>query len=116
ADGRVLEGLIHNLSKCTYTKIRGYLQYARFLHAYHMLMGCKLDPTLISMLVEKWRLETHTFHLLCDECTFTLDDVALQFDLPVDGPVVIGSMVVPDKEDLCKVFGGKVSKSLKVAR
>ncbi|MBA0747501.1 hypothetical protein Gogos_004412 [Gossypium gossypioides] len=77
-------------------------------------MGCKLDPTLISVLVEKWRLETHTFHLLCDECTFTLDDVALQFDLPVDGPVVIGSMVVPDKEDLCKVFGGKVSKSLKV--
>ncbi|MBA0857223.1 hypothetical protein Goshw_009124 [Gossypium schwendimanii] len=47
--------------------------------------GCKLDPKLISALTERWRPETHTFHLLCGECTITLEDVQLQLRLPVDG-------------------------------
>ncbi|MBA0818571.1 hypothetical protein Gohar_022132 [Gossypium harknessii] len=29
-----------------------------------MLGRTKLDPLLISALVERWRLETHIFHLL----------------------------------------------------
>ncbi|KAK5842478.1 hypothetical protein PVK06_004842 [Gossypium arboreum] len=74
---RVLEGFIHNLSKGPITKIYGYLQNTGFLHASRMLRGCKLDPTLISALVERWRLKTHAFHLLCGECTITLEDIAL---------------------------------------
>ncbi|KAK5820376.1 hypothetical protein PVK06_025423 [Gossypium arboreum] len=65
-------------------------------------MGCKPNPTLINALVERWRPETHIFHLPCDKCTITLEDLTLQFDLPVDGLVVMGSMVVPSKEDLCE--------------
>ncbi|MBA0787162.1 hypothetical protein Gotri_026246 [Gossypium trilobum] len=71
-----------------------------------MLRGYKLDPTLISALVERWR---PTFHLPCEKCTITHKDVALQLDLPVDRSVVMGLVVVPGKEDLCETFLGKVS-------
>ncbi|KAA3473978.1 serine/threonine-protein phosphatase 7 long form-like protein isoform X2 [Gossypium australe] len=89
-DEHVLEGFIHNLSKSPDIEIRGYLQDARFLHAFRMLGSCKLDPILISALVERWRPETHTYYLLCGECTITLEDVALRLDLPMVGPIVMG--------------------------
>ncbi|MBA0818952.1 hypothetical protein Gohar_027840 [Gossypium harknessii] len=57
-----------------------------------MLGGTKLDPPLISALVERWRPETHTFHLPCSECTIRLKDVDLQLDLLVDGEVITGPM------------------------
>ncbi|MBA0645220.1 hypothetical protein Goklo_013343 [Gossypium klotzschianum] len=74
-----------------------------------MLKGCKLDPTLISALVKRWRPETHTFHFPYSECTITLEDVALQLGLPMDGRVVMGPMIIPDKEDFCVTLLGKVS-------
>ncbi|KAK5833445.1 hypothetical protein PVK06_017277 [Gossypium arboreum] len=73
-----------------------------------MLGRCKPDPTLISVLVERWRPETQTFHLLYGEYTITLEDIALQLGLQVDVLVVTRSMVVPSKEDLYKAFLGKV--------
>ncbi|KAH1039997.1 hypothetical protein J1N35_041740 [Gossypium stocksii] len=90
------------------TEIRGYLQDARFLHTSRMLRSCKLDHTLISVLVKIWRPEIHTFHLPCDECTITLEDVALQLGLPIDGLFIMGSTVIPGKENLCETFLGKV--------
>ncbi|KAH1097095.1 hypothetical protein J1N35_014016 [Gossypium stocksii] len=74
-----------------------------------MLGGCKLDPTIISALVERWRLETHTFHFSCDECTIILKDEALQLGLPMDGPVITGSTVIPGKAELCRAMLKKVS-------
>ncbi|MBA0876602.1 hypothetical protein Goshw_009152, partial [Gossypium schwendimanii] len=53
--------------------------------------GCKLDPKLISELIERWRPETHTFHLPCGERTITLEDVQLQLRLPVDGSALTES-------------------------
>ncbi|KAG8503651.1 hypothetical protein CXB51_001637 [Gossypium anomalum] len=108
-DDCVLEGFIYNMGKPAIPKICGHLQQVGFLHASRMIRGCKLNLTLINVLVERWRRETHTFHLPCSECTITLKDVALQLSLLVDGSIITGSAVVLGKVDLCRALLGKVS-------
>lgn len=49
-----------------------------------------LDQGMITTLVERWRLETHTFHLSVVEATITLRDVAIPTDLPVSGGTITG--------------------------
>ncbi|MBA0866441.1 hypothetical protein Goshw_020995 [Gossypium schwendimanii] len=66
-----------------------YLREVSFWHVANISWGCKLDPKLISELIESWRPETHIFHLSCGECTITLEDVQLQLGLPVDGSILI---------------------------
>ncbi|KAK5846092.1 hypothetical protein PVK06_002363 [Gossypium arboreum] len=61
---------------------------------------------LISTLVKCWRPETHTFHLLCGECTVTLEDVALQLGLPIDGSVVTGVSAIAEPTTLCYSLPG----------
>ncbi|MBA0872701.1 hypothetical protein Goshw_018922 [Gossypium schwendimanii] len=73
-----------------------------------MLEGTKLDPTLISALMERWRPETDTFHLSCGECTITLEDVALQFGLSMDGPIITRAMVIGNWSAICKQLLGKI--------
>ncbi|KAF1874095.1 hypothetical protein Lal_00041539 [Lupinus albus] len=48
----------------------------------------EINNHLITALVERWRPETHTFHLPIGECTVTLEDVAYQLGLPIDGNIV----------------------------
>ncbi|KAK5802954.1 hypothetical protein PVK06_030588 [Gossypium arboreum] len=68
--------------------------------------GCKLDPKLISALIERWRPETLTFHLPCGECTITLEDVQLQLGLLVDRYAVTGSAQSVDWGAVCyKLLG-----------
>ncbi|MFQ6634395.1 hypothetical protein Gotur_012100 [Gossypium turneri] len=74
---RVLQRFIHNLPSPPSSLIENYLRGAGFWHVANIGRGCKLDPKLISVFVERWRPETHTFHLLCGECIITLEDVQL---------------------------------------
>ncbi|RYQ90157.1 hypothetical protein Ahy_B09g096408 isoform B [Arachis hypogaea] len=51
-----------------------------------------LDEALVSAFVERWCSETHTFHMPFGECTITLQNVAHQLGLPVDGRYVSGCL------------------------
>ncbi|KAF1870722.1 hypothetical protein Lal_00026432 [Lupinus albus] len=56
------------------------------------------DPTLITALVERWRSETHNFHLPCGECTITLKDVLLQIGM-AHIIYIIRRELLPDKSN-----------------
>ncbi|XP_042038240.1 serine/threonine-protein phosphatase 7 long form homolog [Salvia splendens] len=50
-----------------------------------------VDHALITALVERWRPETHTFHLPVGETTITLQDVQVLWALRVDGVPFTGN-------------------------
>ncbi|KAD5317002.1 hypothetical protein E3N88_16948 [Mikania micrantha] len=57
------------------------------------LLDCgyrNLDHGLFEALIERWRPETHTFHLPIGEATVTLEDVNVLWGLPIEGGVVSG--------------------------
>ena len=49
-----------------------------------------LDHALITVLVERWRSETHSFHLPYGEMTITLQDMEVIMEVPVDGLPMVG--------------------------
>nr|KYP31706.1 Serine/threonine protein phosphatase 7 long form isogeny [Cajanus cajan] len=63
-----------------FLEVVGFADVAKIRHF-------KIDGSLITSLVERWRLEIHIFHLPIGECKITLEDVALQLGLKVDGKV-----------------------------
>ncbi|KAH1082405.1 hypothetical protein J1N35_022166 [Gossypium stocksii] len=73
--GLVLQCYIHNLSGPPSPLIENYLREASFWHMANIGWGYKLNPKLISALIERWKPEMHTFHLPCGECTINLEDV-----------------------------------------
>lgn len=95
----VFHCLAQNLSELnprTREPLRFDKRYERYLRPAG-LMGlvniCKaglpsIDRALVSALVDRWRPETHTFHMPCGEVTITLQDVAMILGLPVAGHAV----------------------------
>jgi len=59
-----------------------------------------INNSLVIALVERWRPESLTFHLPVGEFIITLEDVALQLGLHVDGRAVIGPTYY-DWEQMC---------------
>ncbi|MFQ6651706.1 hypothetical protein Gotur_023920, partial [Gossypium turneri] len=92
--------------------VENYLRETSFWHVATVGRGCKLDPKLISALIERWRPETHTFHLPCGECTITLADVNLQLGLPVDGHAVTGSVQSGDWGAVCYELLGTIPENI----
>ncbi|MBA0573794.1 hypothetical protein Golob_001051, partial [Gossypium lobatum] len=115
-EDRILETYINNLSEGAPKVIHGHLQDASFSYAARMLEGIKLDPLLISALVERWRPEMHTFHLSYSECTNTLEDISLQVGLPVDEDVVTGAVVNADWSVTCEKLLRNVPNKFKGSR
>ncbi|KAA3454207.1 serine/threonine-protein phosphatase 7 long form-like protein [Gossypium australe] len=97
---RALNGRVNNLGFLPDECLMPYLELAGFGSA-ALIRTFDLRYDLISALVERWHLETHTFHLPCGECTITLKNVALQLELPIDGNAVTGISSIYRLATLC---------------
>ncbi|KAG8486509.1 hypothetical protein CXB51_019848 [Gossypium anomalum] len=97
---RVLKGRIHSVGFQPDECLIPFLELAEFGSA-ALIRTFNLRYDLISALVERWRPETHTFHLPCEECTITLEDVALQLGLPINGNAVTGVSLIYKLARLC---------------
>ena len=80
-------------------RIRPYVIHTGFYGIYR-LGHIMIDWPLITCLVERWRPETHTFHVPVGEMTITLQDIAIILGLRIDGPAVTGTCVL-DVAELC---------------
>ncbi|XP_071724706.1 serine/threonine-protein phosphatase 7 long form homolog [Rutidosis leptorrhynchoides] len=57
------------------------------------------DHHLLTALAERWRPETHSFHLSIGEATITLQDVGMLLGLCVDGLPITGNELYPSDID-----------------
>jgi hypothetical protein len=73
----------------------GFLPLARLVTDGLLIM----DSAALTALVDRWHLETHMFHLPCDETTMTLQDVAMILGLPIDGTPVCRSVIPTEWRD-----------------
>jgi hypothetical protein len=62
-----------------------------------------INNTALTSLVDRWRPETHSFHLPCGEMTVTLEDFAMITALPIDGEALTGR--VDNENWQQRVFG-----------
>jgi hypothetical protein len=65
-----------------------------------------MDHAALTALVDRWRPETHTFHLPCGEMTITLEDVAMLFGLRIDGQAVTGTINPVGWRDMVEALVG----------
>ncbi|XP_041989747.1 serine/threonine-protein phosphatase 7 long form homolog [Salvia splendens] len=79
-----------------------WVQRFGFGGVYQYRMPLAVDHALITALIERWRSETHIFHLPIGETTITLQDVQVLCGLPAHGlPFTGNSCSKQGWQDLC---------------
>ncbi|RYR26786.1 serine/threonine-protein phosphatase 7 long form homolog [Arachis ipaensis] len=78
-----------NLMTRPLEQIKSYLRRVGFEYVTYMV-EFENDWPLALALIERWRPESHTFHLLCGKMTITLHGVAYQLRLRIDDDLVSG--------------------------
>ena len=81
-------------------RIKNLIHHAGFGH-FLTLTHIEMNHHLITALVERWRIETHIFHLPLGEAPITLEDVLVQLGLPIDGKPITGV----SSDDLIPLWG-----------
>ena len=61
------------------------------LYGIYRIGHLQIDHALIIALIDRWRQETHTFHLPVGETTITLQDVSIITGLPLHGRPITGA-------------------------
>ncbi|XP_016740271.1 protein MAIN-LIKE 2-like [Gossypium hirsutum] len=97
---RALRGRVNDLGYSLDERLMPYLELAGF-GSIALIRTFDLWYDLISKLVKRWRPVTHAFHLQCGESTVTLEDVALQLELLIDGSAVTGISAIAEPVSLC---------------
>ncbi|XP_062187888.1 serine/threonine-protein phosphatase 7 long form homolog [Phragmites australis] len=98
----------------THSPLRWDERYAPYIGRAEILLLARLvmaglpmfNNAALTALVDRWRLETHTFHLPCGELTVTLQDVAMILGLPVDGQPVCGNVQYAGWRDMVEQVVG----------
>ena len=85
-------------------RVLQYVNYVGFM-GFHRMAYVPVDRALITALVERWRQETHSFHLPVGEATITLRDVAILTRLPIHGTAVTGHALVDPRGLVHRVLG-----------
>jgi hypothetical protein len=75
-------------------RLRGPLPFALMMEGANQEDGStipmpRMDEALLTGLIDRWRSETHIFHLPFGEMTVTLKDVAMLTGLPIRGRPVV---------------------------
>ena len=85
-----------------------YIQQLGLLPFIHMVTRSTpaFNPDAITALVDRWRPETHTFHLRTGETTVTLQDMSMILALPIEGnPVCMCSDSDGWREQMVSLIG-----------
>jgi hypothetical protein len=65
------------------------------------------NPVALTAMIDRWRPETHSFHLPCGEMTTTLEDEAMILGLPIRGFAMTGNVVSDGWEARVAAFLGR---------
>ncbi|MQL84763.1 hypothetical protein Taro_017271, partial [Colocasia esculenta] len=114
AETEVLKCWEHHRSLGAWPVDPRIIEYVHRSGLFHLtqVQWIRLDWPLITVLVERWRSETHTFHLRHGEMSITLQDVAILMGLPIDGDVVVGNTTL-DWTDVCMTLLSDVPDMMK---